>query len=131
MAENPRPPRSHPRTVLLSVLGTVPVLLVILSLLGTVLRPWIVGVLAAAMSGEIAAQAQVQTAPLAAGFKVIIEGNIAQMEEEITQLQWRMQNRPSTWTEVDAQLLLTKTRRLASQRAALEAINQANKLVQR
>lgn len=123
-------PYSHRRTVTLSVLGSVlSMCFLVLPTFAVVLRPWVISVMAAAMSGEISAQAQAQTAPLAAGFKVIIEGNIAQLEEEITQLQWRMQNRPSSWTEVDAQLLLTKTRRLASQRAALQEITRPVQLV--
>lgn len=117
---------SHRRTITIStVVSVLAICGVILPVLGVVLSPWIIGVMSNAMAGEIQGQVRQQLNPVNAGLKVIIESNIAQLEDDISSLQFRRDNDPHKWTEVDAQTLTNKIRRLASQRDALAAIKQA------
>ena len=114
----------HPLT-LSTVVSVLAICGVILPVGGVVLSPWIVSVMSRAMAGEIQGQVRQQVNPINAGMKVLIESTIAQLEDDVSSLQFRRDNDPHKWTASDAQELTNKVRRLASQRDALAAIKQA------
>lgn len=119
----PEEKRRHRRTFTLStVVSVLAICGIILPVLGVISSPWLVQVMSSAMADEIAEEVSKQVAPVNAGLKVLIENTIAELEDEISQLEFRRENMPESWTAGDAQFLTNKRRRLASQRRALAAI---------
>lgn len=123
--------RRHRKTFTLATLASaVGVSVVVLPILGYMLSPWAIGVMSNAMADEIAEEVSKQIAPTNAGIKVMIESQIAELDDDISSLMFRRDMCgavPPCWTAVDAQVLTNKTRRIASQREALAAIRAAER----
>jgi len=89
--------------------------------------PAFVGFLGDALADEITELVQKQVAPVNAGLKVLIESTIAQLEDDISRLEFRRDYMPESWQAADVAELTNKTRRLSSQRRALAAIVEAER----
>lgn len=117
------PKRAHRRTVTLStVVSILAICGVVLPAFGVVMAPWAVGYMETALADEIETQVEKHLAPVNAGLKVLIESTIAELEDDISALEYRRDNMPESWTAADAQTLTNKRRRLNSQTRALRAI---------
>lgn len=128
MPETPRKPLHTRHIVTLStVVSVLAICGVVLPVVGTLASPWAVKYMSTAMADEIEKQVERHLSPTNAGLKVLIESNIAQLEDDISQLEYRRQNQPASWTPLDAQTLTNKSRRLAAQRAALAAMSGAER----
>lgn len=79
------------------------------------------------MADEIRGQVQEQVTPVNAGLKVLIQNNIAELEDEISAMEYRARNNGDEFTALDAQNLTTKKRRLRAQQEALLAIIEAER----
>jgi hypothetical protein len=97
----------------------------VLPLLAILLRPWFIQVVTEAVADEVSDQIKKEIAPANAGLKVLIETQIAELEDEISRLEYKMQRLSTDWSALDAQDLTLKRRRLASQKKALLAIELA------
>ena len=115
--------KAHRKTVTLSTIVSILAICgVVLPIAGAVMSPWAIGYMSDAMAGEIQEQVKRQLTPINAGMKTLIEANIAQLEDDISQLEYRKENMPQSWTSLDAQTLTNKARRLRSNQQALAAI---------
>lgn len=125
----PDPKRRHRKTITLStVVSMLAICGVVLPVFGVLATPWFVDFVTDAVAGDIREEVQDQVAPMTAGLKVLIEDTIAELEDDISALEFRRDNVPETsWTAADAQVLTNKRRRLASQRMALSAIVRAER----
>jgi len=122
--------RRHRQTLSLSAIVSILVICgAVLPTAGVISAPFFIGWLSDAMADEIKGQVKTQVTPVTAGFKVLIQSTIAELEDDISQMEFRRDNNPASWSAADAQELTTKRRRLRSQRAALEAIESAEKEV--
>lgn len=113
----------HRRTLTISTIAsTVTISVVVIPVLSIVLRPWAVGIISASVAEEVSEQIQREIAPTNRALRTIIENSIAELEDEISQLEFRREHQRELWTSQDAQLLTSKTRRLVTQRAALASL---------
>jgi len=92
-----------------------------------ILKPILVGTVTTALAQDLDTKITHTVArelrPLEAGLKAIIEGNIANLENEISRLEYRRDyDAGGEWTDDHRRELLAKQRALAAQRAALAAI---------
>lgn len=123
--------KRHRRTVTLSTIAScVAICAVVLPAVGFVSTPFIVSYLSTAMADEIRSQVQEQVTPVNAGMKVLIENNIAELEDEISGLEYR-QRTDDNFGQLDAHTLTIKKRRLRAQQDALDAIIRAERLRQK
>lgn len=125
---NPSPEKNlHRRTVAITTVAScVAICAVVLPILLGITSPWIVNYLSNAMADEIRDQVQEQVTPVNAGLKVLIENNIAELEDQISALEYKLRT-DSNYTALDAKDLTIKKRRLAAQRYALRAIIEAER----
>ena len=77
------------------------------------------------MAGEIQAKVKKEVAPINGGFRVLLENGIAELEDEIARLEYR-RDTDENFTQLDAQDLTTKKRRLAKNREALAVLKNAS-----
>lgn len=116
----------HRWSVAASTLASiVAICAVILPVVGVIASPFVVTYLTDAMGDEIRGEVQEQVTPVNAGMKVLIENNIAELEDEISALEYRQ--RETDFSALDAQNLTTKRRRLRAQQDALLAIIEAER----
>jgi len=117
--------RRHRQTVTISTLSSViGICVVILPAAAWFGKGTVINLLSDAMAGEIQQQVRHQVAPVNAGLKALIQNNIAELEDEIADLEYRQQH-DAEWSAGDARTLATKRRRLSAQREALSAIKAA------
>lgn len=110
----------HNQTIAVSIVVTTAIITGLTSLTVLVGKKGIVSVMSDAMAGEITKQVQTQVAPLAAGFKVILQQNIDRLRREIGALEFK--ERTGTLTADEARLLDDRRIELDGQKAALDAI---------
>lgn len=115
--------RRHRRTLTLStIVSMLAICGVVLPVAGAVSMPWFVNFVGDAVADEISAEVKKQIEPTNAGLRVMIESTIAEIEDDISALEFRRDNMPESWTAADAQQLTNKRRRLRSQNQALAAM---------
>lgn len=124
-----RPPKErHRRTITVSTIySSLAICGLVLPVLGVLFTPAIINYLSSAMADEIRGQVQEQVTPVNAGLKVLIENNIAELEDEISAMEYNARNSPEHFTALDASMLTTKKRRLRAQQDALKAIIEAER----
>ena len=122
----------HIKTITLSTVTSVLAICgILMPVAGLLFTPAIVDYLSAAMAGEIRGQVQEQVTPVNAGMKALIENNIAELEDEISAMEYTSATQPQHFTALDASMLTTKKRRLRGQQAALQAIIEAERARQK
>lgn len=130
--------KRHWHTALLSFAGVIGALSIISTPLWRyAAKPILVGAVTTAVAEKLEAQVratvQNEVAPVArqvkagnAGLKAIIMGNITALEDDISRLEFVRDQPPNgDWTDDHRRELLAKKRALATQRAALAQIIQA------
>lgn len=119
--------RHRKTTVQASILATLGSTIAIATTIAPVIawfaRPAIVATMAEAMAPAVNAQVKSQTTPLGEGLKALLRGRIAQLEDEIAQLE--RVDRQRGLDEIDTQRLTSKRRELRDQQMALNAITTA------
>lgn len=121
-------PKLHRHPITLSTVTSILAICgVILPIVGVIASPWVVDFMSSAMADEISEEVGKQVAPVNAGLKVLIESTVAEIEDDISALEYRRENMPETFSAADAQILTNKRRRLASQQRALAAIVEAER----
>lgn len=103
---------------------------ILVPLLGWFGRPALVAFLADLVSPVVNAQVAQQSAPINAAFRVLLEQQIADLEDDIARLEftrqrWLAGEPGATWTQEQVDELGKKTRKLAANRDALTAIRVA------
>ena len=109
----------------LAILGSFTIFMgALMPILWLLLGPFVVSFLTNAMADELDTKIEDQIAPTENALRVIIQNSIAELEDNISKLEYKKASNPTNWKPEDAQTLTNERRRLRSQQMALAALEE-------
>lgn len=119
--------KRHRQTLTLSTVGSIlGMCVIVLPAIGWFGKGTIVQIMSDAMADKIEQKVEQHVAPVNAGFAVMLQNSIAELEDEISKLEYK-RDRSEDFSELDQQELTAKRRRLKSNREALLAMRTAER----
>lgn len=119
--------KRHRQTLTISTVASIlSVCVIILPAAGWFGKGTIVQVMSDAMADKIEQKVEQHVAPVNAGFAVMLQNSIAELEDQISRLEYK-RDRSDDFSALEQQELTIKRRRLASNRDALRALQDAEK----